>query len=94
MFIRFFFLLLRVVGLPLAALYLISQSWIGLEVGFLGVNIVMSVMTIPIIIWDLIKIVPNLALLRTKNVLLLLMEVIIQVVALVCYWLVYASIAA
>jgi hypothetical protein len=83
-----------VVGLPLAALYLISQSWIGLEVGFLGVNIVMSVMTIPIIIWDLIKIVPNLALLRTKNVLLLLMEVIIQVVALVCYWLVYASIAA
>ncbi len=82
------------VGLPLAALYLISQSWIGLEVGFLGVNIVMSVMTIPIIIWDLIKIVPNLALLRTKNVLLLLMEVIIQVVALVCYWLVYASIAA
>ncbi len=90
---RFFFLLLRTIGLPIAAIFIISRTWIGLEVGFLGVNVVLTIMTIPLLLWDVIKIVPNLALLRTRKVMWLLIEIVIQVVALLVFWIAYASIA-
>jgi len=90
---RFFFLLLRTIGLPIAAIFIISRTWIGLEVGFLGVNVVLTIMTVPLLLWDVIKIVPNLALLRTSKVMWLLVEIVIQVVALLGFWIAYASIA-
>lgn len=90
---RVFFLLLRTIGLPIAAIFIISRTWIGLEVGFLGVNVVLTIMTVPLLLWDVIKIVPNLALLRTSKVMWLLVEIVIQVVALLGFWIAYASIA-
>lgn len=90
---RLFFLLLRTVGLPIAAIFIISRTWIGLEVGFLGVNVVLTIMTIPMLLWDIVKVVPNLALLRTSRVMWLLVEIVIQIVALLGFWIAYASIA-
>ncbi|MCA9378899.1 hypothetical protein KC640_00580 [Candidatus Dojkabacteria bacterium] len=87
MFAFFFFLLIRTVVMPVAAIFFLKNS-VGLdyEVAFVGVCIVYSLLTIPLAIWHLLKVVPNLALIRLKRSLRLVAEVVIEVLSLAGLW--------
>jgi hypothetical protein len=51
--------------------------------------IVYSIVTIPVIFWHLIKILPNIALLRGEHVIKAILEVIVEIGSLGGFWAVY-----
>ncbi len=92
MFTNIFYAIIRVFVVPAGAIYVLSNTPIGYQMGFLGVNLVLTLLIIPLIIWQIIKIVPNLALIRTKKVLKLAVEIVIEIIALIAFWAIYASV--
>lgn len=95
MFAHIFNVLIRVVALPVIAIWtLVNVMGVGDQAALLGVAIVLTIITIPLTLWHLIKVVPNLALFRTMRVLKLILEVIIEVAAVITYWVIYINISA
>jgi hypothetical protein len=92
MFINIFFTSIRVFLVPAAAIMALSSTFVGYQMGFLGVSIILTVILIPMIIWQGIKILPNLALIRTKEVLKLAIDIFLEVVAIFAFWIIYLSI--
>lgn len=73
--------------MPVAAIFFLKNSaGFDYQVAFLGVCIVYSILTIPLAIWHLIKIVPNLALIRLKRSARLVAEVLIEMLSLAGLW--------
>ncbi len=87
MFGFLFNLLLRTVGIPLVAILVLGNT----KEAFLAVAIVNTILTLPLAIWHAFKVLPNLALIRGKRVLQLVLEVIVEIVCMIGFWLVYVA---
>lgn len=94
MFLHLFFVLIRVLGVPVATIWLLSRTFLGLQGAYLGVIIVFSVLTIVQFGWHFFMLFPNLALIRTSKVLKILIEMFLEITALITYWVVYFGVIA
>jgi hypothetical protein len=92
MFVNIFFTLIRIFVVPAGAILVLSNTFVGYQMGFLGVCIILTVLVIPTVIWQTIKILPNLALIRTKEVAKLAVDIVLEIVAMIAFWVVYLSI--
>ena len=90
-FPHIFFTLVRVFVVPLAAMFALSHSFVGPQVAFLGVNIVNSVLTVPLVVFHTFEIIPNLAFLRTHHIVKLLISIALEIGGLIGFWVVYFS---
>ena len=90
-FPHIFFCLIRVFIVPAAAILALSNSFMGPQVAFLGVNIVNSILTVPMMVFHLFEIIPNLAFLRTHHIVKLLISIILELIGLVGFWVFYFS---
>ncbi len=84
-----FGLLLRNIGIPIAAIYLLSQTAIGLQGAFLAVAIVLTIVNIFSILWQLFKIFGNALILRGGRVIIQIFSIVFEIVTVVLYWLYY-----
>ncbi len=84
-----FGLLLRNFGIPIAAIYLLSQTAIGLHGAFLGVAIALTAVNIFSILWQIFKIFGNALVLRGGRVIVQIFSIVFEIVTLVLYWLYY-----
>jgi hypothetical protein len=92
MFAFFFNLLIRTIGIPVVAIWLLGNSNILTPQGaFLAVCIVDTIITVPLAIWHGVKVLPNLALIRGKRVVELIIEIVFEIVCVIGIWLVYLS---
>lgn len=84
-----FGLLLRNIGVPLAAIFLLSQTALGLQGAFLAVAIVLTIANILSIFIQLLKIFGNALTLRGGRVIVQIFSIIFEIVTVVLYWLYY-----
>lgn len=73
-----------------AVLFLVNTSSISDQIVFLGVIIVYTVLTIPLVIWHLIKLLPNLALIKFKRCLQLCIQILVEILSVVSLWVGFA----
>jgi hypothetical protein len=92
MFLQLFWALLKHVGIP-AGIIIVSWNRFGdARITFFIVNVVLTVTTLPLLIWQIIKLVPNLALLRAQALFLTLLEIVIEIGSVIGFWMVFAYI--
>jgi apolipoprotein N-acyltransferase len=84
-----FGLLLRNIGVPLSAIFLLSQTALGLQGAFLAVAIVLTIANILSIFIQLFKIFGNALTLRGGRVIVQIFSIIFEIVTVVLYWLYY-----
>ncbi len=91
MFVFLFFLLVRVVVVPWGTYFMLSETTqIADQLLLLGVAGVYTILTVPMIAWQVIKFVPNLALIRMKRSFRLLISICIEILAGLAIWAIYA----
>jgi hypothetical protein len=91
MFSHTFFAGIRHFIIPAGAIWVIQQTPLGPQAGMLAVNIVLTLVTIPFVVFNLIKILPSLALIRARHIMILVLEVIIAISAVLFFWLLYLA---
>lgn len=84
-----FGLILKNIGIPLAAIYLLSQTSLGLHASFLAVVITLTVINIFSILWKLFKVFGNAIILRGGRVVVQIVSIVFEIVIVVVYWLYY-----
>lgn len=84
-----FALLLRTIGVPIAAIFLLSQTALGLQGAFLAVVIVLTVVNVLSIFIQLLKIFGNALTLRGGRVIVQIFSIVFEIVSVVLYWLYY-----
>ncbi|MBL8014960.1 MAG: hypothetical protein JNK26_02120 [Candidatus Doudnabacteria bacterium] len=90
MFSKLFYLLLRTILLPWGTIWLITNSSdISDQVIFIAVAVAYSVLTVFMVLWHALKIIPNLALIRLGKSAYLLLEVVIEILSIVALWIGY-----
>lgn len=86
---KVFFLILRSVGIPLAAVYLLSQTALGREGALIAVGLALLVTNIIGIGLNLLKLLGNTVLLRPKAVLYYIGSITVQVLSVFFIWIYY-----
>lgn len=95
MFWKLFGLLVRCIAIPLIfILVIVTRYSVESSVAVLAVNVVYTLLTIPLLIWQLIKVFPNLLLLRVNKSAYLAFEILIGLLSLIGWWVAYALITA
>lgn len=92
MFIHVFILAVRHYLVPAAAIWVLQTTFMGYQGAFLGVNVVLTIVTIPFTLWHIIKILPNLALIRTEAIAKLVVQILMELFSLIVFWGVYLAI--
>mgnify|MGYP001453180965 FL=1 len=90
MFTTIFTSVIRCVAIPVVA-YLALQPAFGDKAAFLIVTIALTVTNILSIIWQVIKILPNLVLLRGGRIIRSFVRIFIEVSSIIGFWLYYLS---
>lgn len=90
MFSTIFSAILRCIAIPIVA-YLALQPAIGDKGAFLTVTIALTVTNILSIIWQVIKILPNLVLLRGGRIIRSFIRIFIEVASIIGFWLYYLA---
>lgn len=88
MFIAFslFFTILRSVAIPAIAILLLRSSFLGEQGATLAVTISLTVVNFFLILWQVIKIIPNIVLLRAAHLVKLLIEIAIEIASVIGFW--------
>lgn len=94
MFLHLFFVLIKVLGVPVATIWFLSRTFLGLQGAYLSVIIVFTVLTLIQLGWHFFMLFPNMALIRTSKVMKLLIEMFLETTALITYWVVYFGVIA
>ncbi len=84
-----FWVTLRSVGIPIAAYFMLRNSFIGEQGTILAIGIAMFIVTGISFIWNFLKIIGNTLLLRGEVVIILFIKVLIQIVSLGFVWIYY-----
>lgn len=88
--ITIFTAVLRCIAIPIVG-YLALQPAIGEKTAFLAVTIALTVTNILSIIWQVIKIFPNLVFLRTGRIIRSFISIFIEVASIIGFWLYYLA---
>ena len=80
--------------IPAGTIYILSQGMLDYQTAYIGVILLLTVITIPQIIWQGIKVFPNLALIRTGKVLRLVVSIAMEATALIVFWMAYLTVLA
>jgi len=87
-----FFTVIRVFIVPIVGIFMLSGTFMGLQIAFLAVNVVNSVLTVPLVVFHSFEMLPNLAFLRTHHIMKLLISITLEILGLVVFWVIYFSI--
>lgn len=90
MFTTLFVSILKSVAIPIVA-FIILQPIFGDRASFLIVTITLTVTNVLSIIWQLLKILPNLVLLKGGKIIRLILTIFIEVASVVGFWLYYLA---
>lgn len=90
MFSTIFSAVLRCVAIPVVA-FLLLQPGLGDKPAFLAVTIALTVTNVLSIIWQAIKILPNLVLLRGGRIIRSFIRIFIEVASIIGFWLYYLA---
>lgn len=86
---KVFTTLVRVFLIPASLIGLLAQTFIGYEQAFLGICIINTIITIPMVVVHLLKLLPTMAILRMGAVGRIIVEIILEVSFCVGFWAFY-----
>lgn len=86
-----FWTILRSVAIPIIAVYLLRETFLGEEGALIAVGLALTITNIIGVAWNLVKIVGNTFLLKPIQVLRLVLVIGIQVAAPIILWFYYLS---
>jgi len=91
MFTEIFNAALRSIALPIVAILVLSNTFLGLKNTFLVVVIALTFTNILSILWQVIRILPNLVLLKGRKIIGLVIRIIIEISSMICFWVYFFS---
>lgn len=88
MFIVFsiFLSILRSFAIPLVAILILRNTFLGEQGAALAVTISLTVVTFFLVLWQVIKIIPNAIFLRGGHIIKIFLEIAIEIASVAVFW--------
>lgn len=93
MFSVLFNLAIRALLIPILTITALQRfGWFDSKLTVLGVVGIYTIITLPLIIWQAIRILPNLALVRVNRTFMLVLTIILEVISIIGWWIYFVMI--